>query len=545
MYSYNRTIIIGNHYSLDGNSSSHYSSLSPSNCISIVKLNIFKKGSIHFVCNDDEIKLCSLLCHLLAINPFQSVSIQNLSPPVTKFNIFYSSAFLLIFFIYTILYILLGFALLFIGSLLGSYIRPQKFNSLATYRHCIYFTSSLIRPSLRGGAIGHIKGVLSVINSHMPVSLFSTRDFFSELPISNFPRKFVQYFYPEFIIPDIDIYALAVSFHQILAFCRNFSCFSLFASKQVFIYTRFSRGSFAAALISSFFRLPLVVEYNGSEVSISKLYSTYNYPFSFLSLYAENFVLNSASRVVTVSEVLANELSCRYPDKTIKWYPNCADLKLTAVTPNRPRDYISFSYASTFGRWHGADIIPISLDYMIKHPLLYPSQNLPKFKFHIVGNGITYANFIDLITRLSLDDFFELHGSLPHEETLRIISDSHFSLLPTSRPIDDSPFIGSPTKLFEYMALGSIPIASNLDQQFSVIYPSLSFSDPSLFLNSSSTICDDLMGLVFEADSYRAFADALYFACSNYKSISHVHANCRSRVVASFTWDANVSNLLG
>ncbi len=42
---------------------------------------------------------------------------------------------------------------------------------------------------------------------------------------------------------------------------------------------------------------------------------------------------------------------------------------------------------------------------------------------------------------------------------------------------DGSPFFGSPTKLFEYMAMGKAIVASRLDQIAEVLAPSLTSSD--------------------------------------------------------------------
>lgn len=523
----------------------NYPTLSPSTFFAILNGNFFKSGFIFVYCNRSDFKLCLVLCHLLAINPFHSVSVYCGSSQL-RFNFFGSIVYLLVFSAYSFLVAFFALLSLAFSIFLVAFSSSPEFNSYLDFDACIYWTSSFYRSSLRGGSIGHIKGVLSVLDKNLKVSLFSTRNFFSELSDSSNHNEFIPYSYPPFVFPDIDIYALAVSFHQSVSFFFRLTSFSSVRSNSFFIYTRLSRGGFAAAIASFILRVPLIVEYNGSEVSISNLYSENFHFFAFISRLSEHLLLKRASRVVTVSEVLANELAVRYPNKSIRWYPNCADKRLLSFDSVYSPNVLSFSYVSTFGRWHGAELIPLAVNHILENSHAFPLDNIPDFIFQIVGGGISYGKFCDSISSLNLQKYFLLHGFLPHDQALRIISESQFSLLPTSRPKDDSLFIGSPTKLFEYMSLASIPIASNVGQQSSIVFPALSFP-----LLSSTSVhpqfpshSPDYIGLTFEADCFQALGEAIYFALSNYSSISSLHQNCRNKVLSSYTWETNVRKLL-
>lgn len=63
------------------------------------------------------------------------------------------------------------------------------------------------------------------------------------------------------------------------------------------------------------FRIPLIVEYNGSEVWVQNNWGTDGLKYSKLALDMEEYVLNSADTIITVSQVLQDELCERGFDK--------------------------------------------------------------------------------------------------------------------------------------------------------------------------------------------------------------------------------------
>src|SRR5207248_7103722 len=74
-----------------------------------------------------------------------------------------------------------------------------------------------------------------------------------------------------------------------------------------FVYQRHSIGSYAGAIVARRERVPFVLEYNGSEVWVARNWSR---PLAQerLAIAAEDASLRHAHLVVTVSQVLADEL---------------------------------------------------------------------------------------------------------------------------------------------------------------------------------------------------------------------------------------------
>ena len=100
------------------------------------------------------------------------------------------------------------------------------------------------------------------------------------------------------------------------------------ARPPAFVYQRLSTHSHVGARLSRALSVPLVVEYNGSEVWVARHWGR-SLRYERLALRAEEVLLSHAHVVVTVSDVLRNELLERGVDKQrIVVYPNCVDAEL-------------------------------------------------------------------------------------------------------------------------------------------------------------------------------------------------------------------------
>ncbi len=92
-----------------------------------------------------------------------------------------------------------------------------------------------------------------------------------------------------------------------------------------FIYQRMSIGNISGVTLSRRFKLPLVLEYNGSEAWVAR---NWGQPLVFQRLAedTEECALRHAHLVVTVSDVLKDELIARGVEpERIVMYPNCID----------------------------------------------------------------------------------------------------------------------------------------------------------------------------------------------------------------------------
>ncbi|MFP8843615.1 glycosyltransferase [Shewanella baltica] len=187
-------------------------------------------------------------------------------------------------------------------------------------------------------------------------------------------------------------------------------------------------------------------------------------------------------------------------------------------------------------------IIPPTLDFDAL-PLKYLSQGDEKcsrIKLVYTGNP-GHKDLLDEIVNVvkSFDSKLELniagidginsnnikyHGYLEHDQAIRLVSDSHFSIL--LRPLNKTSMAGFSTKVVESMACATPVISNNtgdlsnyiLDGQNGYIFDG---STSALLVETLNQVCED-----YDLSKYKEISMSAYITASksfNYQSDSTVH----------------------
>jgi glycosyltransferase involved in cell wall biosynthesis len=82
----------------------------------------------------------------------------------------------------------------------------------------------------------------------------------------------------------------------------------------------------------------------------------------------------------------------------------------------------------------------------------------------MIGDGGRMPDVRAAIARHGIADIVTLAGIVPQREGPRYLAACDILASPHVPNADGTPFFGSPTKLFEYMAMGKGIVASDLDQ---------------------------------------------------------------------------------
>lgn len=313
-------------------------------------------------------------------------------------------------------------------------------------------------------------------------------------------------------------------------------------SRPAYIYERLSLGNLAGASLSQELQIPYIVEYNGSEISLRRSFEGRGYDQEKAFLAVEELAFAQATLITVVSEhIKADLLERGVPEEKILVNPNCVDVDVYApgtkaeITEIRkelkvPEDRTVVGFIGSFGGWHGIDILAEALK-----PVLDQSKNA---HFLLIGDGSYRSLVEEQIERHGLADRVTMTGRVSQEDGARFLKACDIFVSPHSSHMVDRKFFGSPTKLFEYMAMGGGVIASDLEQIGEVMRPSFTADE----LTGSLTVKDQ-RGVLCKPGDKDDFVKAVVGLVSQPKLCESLGRNARSAAKQFYTWELHVENL--
>jgi glycosyltransferase involved in cell wall biosynthesis len=374
--------------------------------------------------------------------------------------------------------------------------------------------------SLAGGALSHVKGfVAGVASAGASCEIFSGRS----LPVKDFAVQ---------LIPAKRRFFL---FHEsrMLSYNLRFAITvrRLLRGRHVgAYYQRHGRFVVAGALLSRWSGVPFILEYNGSETWMADHWD----PARFRSLLrlCEETSLSQAHLIVVVSEALKQDLLRRgIAEHRILVNPNAVDP--TVFQPGCGGDEVrrQFSWApsdvvvgflGTFHYWHGINVLERAIQQLLRDEAT--DDVVGKLRFLLLGEGLLRAEMrTNLEPYLGSKVFFT--GVIPHDRVPAYLDAVDVLVSPHVPMPDGQPFFGSPTKIFEYMAMAKGIVASNLDQL-------------SLVLQHEKS------AWLVEPGSVNELASAIALLARNPALRNQLGHNARASALAEHTWRKNAERVL-
>jgi len=310
----------------------------------------------------------------------------------------------------------------------------------------------------------------------------------------------------------------------------------LAGAKPGAIYHRHGRFVIAGVLLARALRVPLILEYNASEVWMAENWD----PARFLPWIrlAEEVTLAGASAIVTVSEVLKLELIERgFPADRIfvnpngvdpsKFRPDCVDREELRRRFGFEPQHVVATFAGTFAYWHGVEVLQEAIRQLFGE---IPKGGAPKgaesnLRFLLIGKGLLHAEVRAALQKYEEQGLVVFPGIVPHEQMPAYLNVSDILLSPHVPMPDGRPFFGSPTKLFEYMAMGKAIVASSLDQIEAV-------------LEHNRT------AVLVQPGNADVLAQAVLAVAANAELRARLGQNVREAALAKHTWKINAANVL-
>ncbi len=230
-----------------------------------------------------------------------------------------------------------------------------------------------------------------------------------------------------------------------------------------FIYQRYARFSWAGVAASLRTKRPLFLEYNGSEVWVGRHWDRVG-SLDLLERY-ERLNLDAAARIFVVSEVERRNLEARgVAAEKIIVNPNGVDVERFGPGAGGAEarrefgiadDEVVVGFVGTFGPWHGVEKLAEAIK-SIREDLAV--------RFLLVGSGSLHAEVEQRLEAEIRAGKVIFTGAVAHRRVPALLDACDILVAPHVPLADGSEFFGSPTKVFEYMAMGKAIVASRLGQ---------------------------------------------------------------------------------
>ena len=368
-----------------------------------------------------------------------------------------------------------------------------------------------------GGSVSHIAGFCKGVTSLGHEMFFiSTSDVFGvdekQTPVSVIKQNNVNLAPKEW---NIISYNYKYTWHA-----KNI----LAKSKPTFIYQRYSAFNFAGVILSKLLRIPLVLEFNSSEVWKGKHWKEWKY-LHLLELF-EKVNLLSADLITVVSQPLKEELIEKGipADKIVvnsngvdveKFHPCVDGMNVRARYKLHGKTVIGFT--GTFSHWHGIPTLASSLK-----PIIEGNKNV---HFLLIGDGPLRGMLEEKIETEKLGRYVTFTGKILHDDVPKFLAACDVLVSPHNPQADGQEFFGSPTKLFEYMAMGKGIVASNLGQIGEVLEHNYS-------------------AYLFEPGNADEFTKGVLALSRNRELRYRLGKAARKEVVEKYTWKRNADTVI-
>lgn len=328
-----------------------------------------------------------------------------------------------------------------------------------------------IAPLYAGGSLAHTEGILdALVQRGHRVELWSTG------PMAGMPAEVREHRLRTALRANLpwEIAELLSTLLQVRRVERP--------PDVAFVYQRYSMNNLTGLLLARRWGVPLVLEANVSEVDWREGWSSLQFPR--LARALEALVLRGSHRIATVSANAARELyAAGAPRGRLKVVPNGVRVErfadaAPAALPFDDGDFV-IAFSGLFYPWHGARVLAAA--FVDLH------ARRPNARLLLVGDGEDAPLVLSLLHEHDLGGALLHTGLVSRDDVPGYLAAADVVVSPHVR---NDAFIGSPIKIWEYMASGRAIVASDVAQMGSVLQ-------------------DGVTACLVAPDDPRALADAL------------------------------------
>ena len=381
-----------------------------------------------------------------------------------------------------------------------------------------------------GGSVAHTAGVINSFSKFCDIDVISN----DELPEVRVKYKIVK---PVKLFMRLSM-ALRF-FDELLYNLKIIKLLSPHIKNYDFIYQRYEQVSFCGAFLSQKYGIPLILEYNSSPAwkirnwvkvrnPVKRFYRDLVLIPLFLS--AEIYNLRVANLIVVVSGVMRRGLMERgICGDRILVNPNGVDVERfrpgidggDVVRRYGLEGRVVLGFVGTFGPWHGVDVIVDAYSMLLREHPRYRGET----KLLLIGDGVMMGEVRRRVKEYGIVGNVEFTGFVSPGDVPRYLSVCDILINAPVRNPDGSEFFGSPTKLFEYMAMGKAIISSDIGQMREVLR-------------------DGETAVMFRAGDSVDLARAMRVVIEDEFLRRELGRRAREEAVRNYTWDKHVERIL-
>jgi glycosyltransferase involved in cell wall biosynthesis len=320
-------------------------------------------------------------------------------------------------------------------------------------------------PATPGGAMSYLDGTLSGLSQEsVSCEVFSGR----QLPVEHYPVEVIPSRRRLYLFRECQ--SLAYNLRFAMHVWKKFR-----GRMPRVLYQRHGRFVLSGVLLSWLSGRPLTLEYQGSEVWLANNWDPARFRL-WLKL-CEDVSIAASSQIVVLCEALRDELIARgYPAEKIIlnpaavnpecFRPDCGGKEVRRQLGLAPQHSL-VTFVGSFSYYHGIPVLARAITALLKRHKEDPV--LADLRFMLVGDGLLRPETEEALDKVEGSQAVIFTGLIPHASVPSYLDASDILVSPQIPNADGKPFFGSPTKLFEYMAMEKAIIASNMDQLSSVL----------------------------------------------------------------------------
>jgi len=407
-----------------------------------------------------------------------------------------------------------------LGVIIFNFLPKRKYKKNKEKKEIIYLRTDNFRGQQQGGSFTHFRGIVTAFYK-LGYQIYYLGSGIIEVPKIDLAKTIINY--PlKFNLPEIpDIYYNWRFIPKALKIIKT--------KQPLFLYQRHSIFNVCGAVLSQLTGIPLILEYNGSEPWVREKWGGLLI-FKRLCYFMENTTLKKADLITVVSKPMKDELLKRkIPEEKILVNYNGVDIdefnpKIDGSEIRKKynlENKIVIGAVSTFGVWHGMPI----LSQAVK-PIINKIQNTQyKIHFLFIGDGVERIKCENIIKESGMSGYVTFTGTISFTEIPKYLAACDILVAPHIPNSDGTPFFGSPTKLFEYMAMGKGIVASNLNQIGEVLE-----HKKTALLVKPGDVNDLTCGII------KLIKDK--------KLREELGRNARDEVINKYTWEKNVKRVI-